>query len=149
LSNFYGLWAVPHPEVVWHYTSAQGLLGILDSGAIWSSDLRFLNDSQENMHVWRLATEHVNARWENRSKEPPSDVIDNFRKKAGDAAANKLAKVWVPNLGRVRRELNKGPNDNQVFVASFQRRPIRSASGVHIVHAEAIASASRVPLLRH
>ena len=35
------------PEVIYHYTNAQGLLGIVSSGAIWASDIGFLNDSQE------------------------------------------------------------------------------------------------------
>ena len=35
------------PDTVWHYTSAQGLHGIVDSGRVWATDIRFLNDAQE------------------------------------------------------------------------------------------------------
>lgn len=35
------------PETLHHYTSAQGLLGILSTGAVWATDLRYLNDPEE------------------------------------------------------------------------------------------------------
>ena len=42
---------MPHTRrsarVLYHYTSAAGLLGILDNGAVWASDTRFMNDSEE------------------------------------------------------------------------------------------------------
>lgn len=39
----------PPPSTLYHYTSTEGLLGILASGSIWATDLAFLNDSRE-MH---------------------------------------------------------------------------------------------------
>jgi hypothetical protein len=35
------------PARVYHYTSTDGLLGILDSGHLWATDLRYLNDTSE------------------------------------------------------------------------------------------------------
>ncbi|MGA8149435.1 MAG: DUF2971 domain-containing protein [Terriglobales bacterium] len=35
------------PRIVYHYTSASGLIGILKSRAIWATSIRFLNDSSE------------------------------------------------------------------------------------------------------
>ncbi|MFF8400938.1 DUF2971 domain-containing protein [Streptomyces sp. NPDC015684] len=35
------------PNVVYHYTPAAGLLGIVKSGQLWVTDVEFLNDSQE------------------------------------------------------------------------------------------------------
>lgn len=35
------------PRVIYHYTSGDGLLGIIDKGAVWASDTRFMNDSEE------------------------------------------------------------------------------------------------------
>jgi hypothetical protein len=34
-------------KILYHYTSADALLGILQSGSLWASDIRFLNDSTE------------------------------------------------------------------------------------------------------
>jgi hypothetical protein len=35
------------PETLFHYTSAQGLVGIIESGEIWATDLAYLNDRME------------------------------------------------------------------------------------------------------
>ncbi len=35
------------PEVLYHYTSQDGLLGIVHSGVLWASKIQFLNDSSE------------------------------------------------------------------------------------------------------
>ncbi len=37
----------PLPDVIYHYTTPRGLLGIFDSRSIWCTDIRFLNDSRE------------------------------------------------------------------------------------------------------
>jgi len=39
-------------SILYHYTSAEGLLGILGSRALWATDIRFLNDSAE-FHFFR------------------------------------------------------------------------------------------------
>jgi hypothetical protein len=36
-----------HPDLLYHYTDAAGLLGILQSGKIWATNVRFLNDTKE------------------------------------------------------------------------------------------------------
>jgi hypothetical protein len=35
------------PPVLFHYTNANGLIGLVESGVFWASDARFLNDSTE------------------------------------------------------------------------------------------------------
>ena len=35
------------PRVLYHYTSTDGLLGILANDAVWASDFRYLNDPSE------------------------------------------------------------------------------------------------------
>ena len=37
----------PLPEVLYHYTNPQGLLGILESNCLWATSARYLNDSSE------------------------------------------------------------------------------------------------------
>jgi Protein of unknown function (DUF2971) len=45
----------PIPEKLWHYTSAQGFQGIIGSGNIYATDVRFLNDSEEFIHARKVA----------------------------------------------------------------------------------------------
>lgn len=35
------------PKVLWHYTTAEGLRGIVESGKVWASQASFLNDARE------------------------------------------------------------------------------------------------------
>jgi hypothetical protein len=38
-------------DTLFHYTTAAGLLGILQDANIWATDLRFLNDAQESIYA--------------------------------------------------------------------------------------------------
>jgi hypothetical protein len=39
------------PEILYHYTSAEGLLGIVQSGEIWATNALYLNDASEIFHA--------------------------------------------------------------------------------------------------
>jgi len=51
-----------NPRVIYHYTSADGLFGILDKGAVWASDTRFMNDSEELKMAIGAMARRVEAR---------------------------------------------------------------------------------------
>jgi hypothetical protein len=36
-----------NPEILYHYTTREGLLGILRSRTVWATSIRFLNDASE------------------------------------------------------------------------------------------------------
>jgi hypothetical protein len=38
------------PELLFHYTTASGMRGILDSARLWATNYRFLNDASEVAH---------------------------------------------------------------------------------------------------
>jgi hypothetical protein len=42
------------PEVVYHYTSMDTLLKIVDTGTIWSTNIRYLNDILERKHYFDM-----------------------------------------------------------------------------------------------
>ena len=49
----------PIPEKLWHYTSIQGFQGIISSGNIFATDVRFLNDIEEFIHARIVADELI------------------------------------------------------------------------------------------
>src|ERR1035441_9565471 len=49
-------WRVDVPAVLYHYTTAEGLLGILNEQAFWATDCEFLNDSSEMRYGLQLFT---------------------------------------------------------------------------------------------
>jgi hypothetical protein len=42
------------PDVIYHYTDIAGLIGITTSGALWATNLRFMNDASELSHSYGL-----------------------------------------------------------------------------------------------
>lgn len=56
-------------ERLYHYTTLAGLLGILNSGTMWASDLGFLNDPEEITYGSKVIHDHVSKRLE-RSDDP-------------------------------------------------------------------------------
>jgi hypothetical protein len=44
-----GLFETPIPERLWHYTTIEGLDGILSSGRIWATEARATTDKQSSI----------------------------------------------------------------------------------------------------
>jgi hypothetical protein len=42
------------PDLLWHYTNWAGLNGILKTGKLWASHIRYLNDSNEFRHALKI-----------------------------------------------------------------------------------------------
>jgi Protein of unknown function (DUF2971) len=49
------------PDLLWHYTDAAGLLGIVSSGRLRFGDVRFLNDRTERVYGWRIVEEVLSS----------------------------------------------------------------------------------------
>jgi hypothetical protein len=47
------------PEILYHYTSQRGLLGIVEKKKLWATHIRYLNDSREFEHARDLAKVHL------------------------------------------------------------------------------------------
>jgi hypothetical protein len=47
------------PRLVYHYTRATGLKGIVKHRNLWASHLRYLNDSQEHLVVYQKAVQYL------------------------------------------------------------------------------------------
>lgn len=57
-------------ETLYHYTSFKGLLGIVDSGVLWASDVRYMNDSVEMKHTADLIRADIARRMAGGHKNP-------------------------------------------------------------------------------
>ena len=57
-------------ETLYHYTSFKGLLGIVDSGVLWASDVRYMNDSAEMKHTADLIRADITRRMTGGHKNP-------------------------------------------------------------------------------
>lgn len=63
-------------ERLYHYTTFEGLRGIIDSGALWTSDVRYMNDSAELRHTADLIRTEADRRI--RSGHPTPQLLNRF-----------------------------------------------------------------------
>ncbi|WP_405284342.1 hypothetical protein V3331_01900 [Gaopeijia maritima] len=49
-------------DVLYHYTTARGAIGILRENEIWATDTRLLNDRTDHHHAIEVAKERLEAR---------------------------------------------------------------------------------------
>ena len=77
-------WEAMHrsrPAILYHYTAAEGLLGMLQSHQIWATNVRFMNDRSELDYGIRLVR-RVFEEEEFVGKLPPRDLPRFAKKKA-------------------------------------------------------------------
>jgi hypothetical protein len=91
----------PIPEKLWHYTSVQGFQGIIASGNIYATDVRFLNDTEEFIHARKVAEEVV-------EKSPEYGSFNFPLRESLKRAVNIIFGSDFLN-----------PNSSQIFVAAF------------------------------
>lgn len=77
------------PRYLYHYTNAQGLLGMLQSNRIWATNSRFMNDPTEIGYATRLVREVIeselsqgNARWFNEIRDWINGFLDEYENNA-------------------------------------------------------------------
>ena len=51
--------SAPPPAILYHYTTQQGLLGIIRDKEIWASHTQYLNDAREFRHALDLIKEEL------------------------------------------------------------------------------------------
>ncbi|UVO54777.1 DUF2971 domain-containing protein [Sphingomonas sp. SUN039] len=85
------------PREISHYTTLEGLKGIVESGSLWASNASFLNDRAELEHALSVSER----------------VIQKL-------SSETTLKAWSSMLKRVFKELNDGERPN-TYVACFCR----------------------------
>lgn len=87
----------PFPNVLFHYTSATGLIGILKSKSIWLTDLRYMNDGSELEYAEKLIGDCIAA------KQAAPDLTD----------------IQASFLSRIAIVINPFKGRSSIYSASF------------------------------
>lgn len=69
------------PRVLYHYTSAAGLRGIIESKSIWLTDLRFMNDLSELQYAQGLIRDRIEAFASAGASNLQHDFLERLRMK--------------------------------------------------------------------
>lgn len=72
------LYREPPPTRLYHYASLKGLLGILESGHIWASEVRYLNDSAEIALAFKLMVHAIADRRSASTDATTREILKQF-----------------------------------------------------------------------
>jgi hypothetical protein len=72
------------PELLFHYTTASGMRGILDSSRLWATNYRFLNDASEVAHSASLFETLIQERFAKAQNDVVSEFITRTLRTAND-----------------------------------------------------------------
>ena len=95
------LFSTQIPQEVWHYTNLAGLQGILSSGRIWATDVRFTKDKTEFIHAREIIDKYLHT-----IKTAGSDFM---------FPVEELSKM----LDKAFDEGALSPLQNEIYVVSF------------------------------
>jgi hypothetical protein len=113
-----------HPELM-HYTSLDGLQGIIGSDCLWATDASFLNDSSEITHYFDtrlevLVSSEVRKFAIEQAREP-AELARMIREGGIDASIAVEAQKWSSAIRRATLSVNRpfvlslsGPSDQRV-----------------------------------
>lgn len=69
------LFADPPTKTLFHYTSLQGLLGIVESRSLWLTEVHYLNDAAELRHLADLMDSMIRRRLETNTRDDQSILL--------------------------------------------------------------------------
>ncbi len=81
------------PQTLYHYTSQQGLIGIVSADELWATDIRYLNDSSEFTYAVQLAYKALRE-W----KHTDLAYYQAFRKLAEERLRESGSSILVASL---------------------------------------------------
>jgi len=94
------------PATIYHYTDCSGLLGILESGKIWLTDIYSLNDPSEVRHGVKQAFEILEA--ESRQKHPALKFLaERIINKINEVGIETAALFFVACFSDIHKDLGQ------------------------------------------
>lgn len=73
---------VPDGDIIYHYTSPEGLKGITKDECLWATDINYLNDNSELRYIYQLAEKITNENKEIWSKNFCESLLNQCLQKA-------------------------------------------------------------------
>lgn len=84
------------PELLFHYTSPEGMLAILKSRCIWATDIKYMNDSAEFDYALELVKSKISQKFKTEDYSSPISYLLNI----SFAAIDSPSPVYVAALSQ-------------------------------------------------
>ena len=95
------------PDVIWHYTSAPGLLGILESGSLYATQLACLNDQSEIRYAvfqFRSALQKLRSK---PGDDPNKDYVFELVDRTADFDGAPNSELYVTCFSKAADDLSQ------------------------------------------
>jgi hypothetical protein len=116
--------ALPSDEaLLFHYTSLESFRGMTDTGRIWASHIRYLNDTSEQLLMWKL----VQNRIEERLQKATGDLRERLLRWKSVAAVPQNEDIYVisfSNDGGDRLSQWRGYGANAGISIGFSKKAL-------------------------
>ena len=112
IARVLGAWSQRHeeiPHVLYHYTSADGLIGILTTKTIWLTDLRYMNDLSELQYSREL-------------------VAKSFESRAADSGLSETERDFIKRIRSTFDPLGRLLSFLRILLR--KRKPSKSVAGI-------------------
>jgi hypothetical protein len=114
------------PDVLYHYTDAAGLVGMLQNHTIWATDYRFMNDKSEVEYTWAAVRDIVNSKLGSCNKS----CANMYREVLKNESSN--PNLFIFSLSREKDDLSQWrgyARDGQGFTVGFCGTTLNDTAG--------------------
>lgn len=99
------------PEALYHYTSAAGLIGILSSRSLWTSNALFMNDAEELIHATQAVSAVMGAK--------VGELRARLERNEPEFPSRPLLAVLEDMIGQLEDLQARGPSWGDAYIACF------------------------------
>jgi hypothetical protein len=93
-------------DLLWHYTTPEGLTGIIESNSLWATDVFYLNDSKEFMHGINIARELIKQKLSSLDGAKKSR-LERFDKDLSHIGPDHKRPVYICSFSKTKDELSQ------------------------------------------
>lgn len=93
-------------DLLWHYTTSAGLIGIIEKNCLWATNVFYLNDSTEFMHGISIAKD-ILQRIKNKLGDDEKERMERFEKDLSYISPTHNRPVYVSCLSTAKDELSQ------------------------------------------
>jgi len=93
-------------DLLWHYTTPEGLTGIIESSSLWATDVFYLNDSAEFMHGINIARKIIKQKISSLGGDK-KERLERFDINLSFIGPDHNRPVYVCSLSKTENELSQ------------------------------------------
>ena len=93
-------------DLLWHYTTPEGLIGIIESNCLWATDVFYLNDSAEFMHGINIARDIIKQKISSLVGDQ-KERLERFDTDLSFVGPDHKRPVYVCSLSKAENEISQ------------------------------------------